>query len=125
MDPSRLPSICQLQTEILTRALTILEPGGLAIYSTCSLSFKQNEGVVQNIIEQWNTSENNRSCLELEDVFEGLMDDGQMMRFGLVRSKGSKMYRIAPGVESASAMFIAKIRKKIVDSASKNESLVK
>ncbi|KAL7304112.1 hypothetical protein TKK_0003570 [Trichogramma kaykai] len=40
----RLP---QLQSEILVNALKIVVPGGTVVYSTCSLSPVQNDGVVQ------------------------------------------------------------------------------
>lgn len=45
----RLP---ELQAEILTNCLRLLRPGGTLVYSTCSLSPVQNDGVVNMALQQ-------------------------------------------------------------------------
>ncbi|XP_046603757.1 5-methylcytosine rRNA methyltransferase NSUN4 [Neodiprion virginianus] len=53
--PSRIKERLQLpemQTEILLNALKIVRPGGTVVYSTCSLSPIQNDGVVQMALKK-------------------------------------------------------------------------
>ena len=43
--------ICTLQRALVTRAWVLLKPGGLLLYSTCSLLRCQNEAVVEALLE--------------------------------------------------------------------------
>jgi 16S rRNA (cytosine967-C5)-methyltransferase len=43
----RLEKMTWIQTEILTAASSFLKPGGALVYSTCSLEWEENEGLVQ------------------------------------------------------------------------------
>jgi hypothetical protein len=45
-DPGRLAALVALQTDLLRQGFRRLRPGGVLVYSTCSLSRDQNEGVV-------------------------------------------------------------------------------
>ncbi len=47
-DPQRL---AELQSAILSRAAEVLRPGGVLVYSTCTLLREENEGVVQRLLE--------------------------------------------------------------------------
>lgn len=51
--PSRskeLLTLPELQTEILSNCIKVLKPGGSLVYSTCTLSPVQNDGVVRMAI---------------------------------------------------------------------------
>ncbi|XP_046735530.1 5-methylcytosine rRNA methyltransferase NSUN4 [Diprion similis] len=53
--PSRIKErlkLPEIQTEILQNALKIVRPGGTVVYSTCSLSPIQNDGVVQMALKK-------------------------------------------------------------------------
>ncbi|KAK0087205.1 hypothetical protein PV325_001574 [Microctonus aethiopoides] len=63
----RLP---ELQTEILLQALKIVAPGGTVVYSTCSLSPIQNDGVVQMALKK--CSEEIESVMIVKNLDEAL-----------------------------------------------------
>ncbi|MBC7317777.1 RsmB/NOP family class I SAM-dependent RNA methyltransferase [Candidatus Bipolaricaulota bacterium] len=41
-----------IQKKLLTRALGLVKPGGIVVYSTCTLAPEENEGVVKHVIER-------------------------------------------------------------------------
>ncbi|KAL9546028.1 hypothetical protein MBANPS3_006863 [Mucor bainieri] len=43
MDPHRIDTIAELQCNLMKQGWHMLKPGGIMIYSTCSLSIRQNE----------------------------------------------------------------------------------
>ena len=52
LDPDRLRSLPQLQRALLRNGFRLLRPGGMLVYSTCSLTRAQNEDVVGWLLEQ-------------------------------------------------------------------------
>ncbi|CAJ1345823.1 unnamed protein product [Effrenium voratum] len=46
----------RLQRQILLRALYLLPPGGVVVYSTCSLNPVENEAVVLSTLQKWQSS---------------------------------------------------------------------
>ncbi|XP_015126786.1 5-methylcytosine rRNA methyltransferase NSUN4 [Diachasma alloeum] len=71
--PNRIKERLQLpeyQSSILLQALKILPIGGTVVYSTCSLSPIQNDGVVQMALKKnW---EETQSVMVVKDITEGL-----------------------------------------------------
>jgi 16S rRNA (cytosine967-C5)-methyltransferase len=47
---STLDGITRLQTNLLNRALSLIESGGVIIYSTCSLFREENESIAANAL---------------------------------------------------------------------------
>ena len=58
-----------LQLELLKAALSAVVPGGLVMYSTCSLSPIENENVVEKLLS------NSDYCLEVRDPLEWINYD--------------------------------------------------
>jgi 16S rRNA (cytosine967-C5)-methyltransferase len=50
LQPENMTELRQLQMEILRRVSTFLKPGGVLVYSTCSLEPEENEQVVQEFL---------------------------------------------------------------------------
>lgn len=44
---------CELQKSIVKEAVTLLRPGGLLLYSTCTFDERENEGVIRWLLEQF------------------------------------------------------------------------
>lgn len=54
-DQARLKELVDLQQRLISSGFRLLKPGGEMVYSTCSLSQEQNEGVVTWLLEKYPT----------------------------------------------------------------------
>jgi 16S rRNA (cytosine967-C5)-methyltransferase len=54
VQPADLAALTRLQRELLDAAATIVRPGGLLVYSTCSIEPEENEQQVQAFLERQN-----------------------------------------------------------------------
>ena len=45
-NPKSLPRLCRIQSGLLDHAFSLLRPGGVLVYSTCSLEVDENESVL-------------------------------------------------------------------------------
>ncbi|KAG0476432.1 hypothetical protein HPP92_013273 [Vanilla planifolia] len=50
LDAGRIENLSHLQLALLTNGFRLLKVGGSLVYSTCSLTFSQNEGVVEQFL---------------------------------------------------------------------------
>lgn len=55
-----------LQVKILQRAINLTKPGGLIVYSTCSMNPIEDEAVVADTLRNFNKAK--KGCLELLDI---------------------------------------------------------
>lgn len=51
--PESLSELYELQYRLLEQAFTLVKPGGLIVYSTCSLSRFQNEAIVGRLLDRY------------------------------------------------------------------------
>jgi len=51
-DPAEIPDIVREQLKILKSAAGQLKPGGVLVYSTCTVTREENEGVVERFLKQ-------------------------------------------------------------------------
>ena len=65
-DETRPEFFSKLQKEIVTQAISMLKPGGELLYSTCTFSPEENEGMISFILENFSEIE----LLNLSD-YEG------------------------------------------------------
>jgi len=71
--PSHIPRMAGLQTSILERAAGLTRPGGILVYSTCSLEPEENQRVVQGFLDahpDWILTDQ-RQLLPIKDGVDG------------------------------------------------------
>jgi 16S rRNA (cytosine967-C5)-methyltransferase len=63
----------QLQIKILQALMPLLKPGGVLVYSTCSLEPEENEQVVRRVLDEMSSLrlEAETSSLPFRDGFDG------------------------------------------------------
>ncbi|KAI2504291.1 rRNA (cytosine-C5-)-methyltransferase [Fragilaria crotonensis] len=102
----QLEELVELQRGLLASGYRLLSPGGMLVYSTCSLSSAQNEGVVQWLLDK----ERNACLIPLE--FETKEDF-------IVQGSIAGTVRFVPRTthfSSGGGFFIAKISKRTTKS---------
>ncbi len=95
-DPAQMTQLPQLQLEILNNQAKYVRPGGVLLYSTCTLLKRENEGVVEAFLHG-----RQDFCLEklpLPAVFPENTDG---------------MLTLVPGEYDTDGFFIAKLRRKV------------
>ena len=94
-DPDTMRELPQLQLSILKNQARYVKPGGVLLYSTCTLLERENEGVVQAFLQ-----ENHDFCLEplaLPEVFP---------------ENTTGMLALIPGEYDTDGFFICRLRRK-------------
>lgn len=91
-----LKEVTRLQKEILKNAADYVKPGGVLMYSTCTINPAENEEMTK-----WLCSS---GSFELEDMSERLPEQ--------LRSEGSSgMLQLLPGIHPTDGFFFARLRK--------------
>lgn len=94
--------ISKLQRKLLQAALGVLKPGGILVYSTCSISPEENEAVLQSILEK--TPSAKILPISHHPIFHSAMKTWNGASYSLVQ----QARRILPNLK-AEGFFIAKI----------------
>ena len=95
-DPDSMQELPQLQLQILTNQARYVRPGGVLIYSTCTLVRKENEGVVEKFLKN-----NPQFTLEALPLPEGLP------------ANTTGMLALVPGEYDTDGFFIARLRRTV------------
>ncbi len=95
----------KFQRGILSAALEVLKPGGILVYSTCTLEPEENELNMQWLIDNYDAS--------LEPIGVNIGDKGIIYVFGKeLHSSIADCRRFWPHKTGTEGFFIAKVRKK-------------
>ena len=95
--PEELDEIVKIQEEIFNNAVRYLKKGGRLVYSTCSISRKENEDMVKKMLEKY--------PIELEDITDVVPE----ILKKYVEDKG--MLQILPYYADTDGFFIASLIK--------------
>ena len=73
LTPADFAHMQERQMKIMSAVLCLLKPGGVVVYSTCSLEPEENEQLVRRMLEQMSSLrlEAERSSLPFRDGFDG------------------------------------------------------
>ena len=93
-DPDTMKELPGLQLEILKNQARYVRPGGVLIYSTCTLVRRENEGVVEKFLKA--NPEFSLEPLKLPDEFE---------------ENTTGMLTLVPGEHDTDGFFIARLRR--------------
>ena len=104
-DEERPPYFGKLQQEIIQQAISMLKPGGLLMYSTCTFSPDENEGLISYVLEQFPEME----LLDMED-YPGFTPGNP--RWGNGDTRLLKTRRIFPHHMDGEGHFLALLKKK-------------
>jgi len=111
MTAEQLEELENLQSGVLINGFRLLKPGGILVYSTCSLSRMQNENIVQKFI----SSNENAILEEIPNTDRFPINKEYPQRFNLPHLcygvDLSKTIRFDPFSSQTSGLFIARIRK--------------
>ncbi len=102
-NPRQLQELPVLQKAILTETARLLAPGGVLVYSTCSIAKEENQEVVAAFL-----AENRDFYLEnLNNYLPFLLTDSREVNFAKMG-----MIQFLPQVHGIDGFFIARLRKK-------------
>lgn len=104
-DEDRPDFFAKLQRECVSAAISMLKPGGLMLYSTCTFAPVENEGTVSFILEEYPEME----LLEI-DGYEGFSPGNP--EWGNKNPELAKCLRIFPHKMDGEGHFMALMRKK-------------
>lgn len=98
---NEIQEISELQYRLLTKVYRLLKPGGVLVYSTCTIEYAENEGIVRRFLKE-------HPDFELEPFPEGRLPDSQ----AAVRPQSSPgMVQILPHEYHSDGFFIARMRR--------------
>ncbi|MBD3361813.1 NOL1/NOP2/sun family putative RNA methylase [Candidatus Woesearchaeota archaeon] len=106
-NPNTIKSIAGMQKSLIKNAFSLLRPGGILVYSTCSLEPEENEGVVDWLLR-------NDSDAQLEEINLNIKRGDIITKFEKQEysKKIEKCLRLWPQDNNTEGFFIAKISKK-------------
>lgn len=104
-DESRPEFFANLQREIVSNAISMLKPGGLMLYSTCTFAPIENEGTISYILENFPEME----LLEIP-AYEGFSEGNP--EWGNGDDTLKRCVRIFPHKMAGEGHFIALLKKK-------------
>lgn len=98
--------MCNDQKKLIRTAFEILKPGGVMVYSTCTLEPEENEGVVNYLL-------NEEEGAQIEEIKLDIKRSDAVTEFGGVQynPEVKKCLRIYPQDNDTEGFFVCKIRK--------------
>ncbi|HPG40141.1 MAG TPA: RsmB/NOP family class I SAM-dependent RNA methyltransferase [bacterium] len=95
------------QYHLLVSAIKAVKPGGVIVYSTCTLPVEENERLIDRIICEYPVSVDEITCLTGPSVYPGFTE----FKSGRLHADLRHTRRIMPYPEPFEAFYIARLRK--------------
>ena len=108
-DETELTKLIDLQKRLIESGFRLLKPSGIMVYSTCSLSHRQNEQVVSHLLSQ------NKGSATIFPIKCLSIDDQQLVQEGSIPGTVRFLPNLETGPSSSSqfggGFFLARIKK--------------
>jgi 16S rRNA (cytosine967-C5)-methyltransferase len=102
--PEDLVELPRLQIELLKAAAEMVKPGGIVVYSTCSLEPEENLEVIEKFLEE------SEGQFELEPLADFLPESIKAnKRLSVTAARG--FITLHPGIDNLSGFFIARLKR--------------
>ena len=103
-----IASLSRQQKQLIERAYLNLKPGGVLVYSTCTLEPEENEGVVDYLLKKY------PDAAVVPVVLKGLKTGSPVLEFAGIKYDPSikQALRIWPQDNDTEGFFVVKIRKR-------------
>lgn len=106
-NPNMIRRLCITQRELIYTAFNNLKPGGVLVYSTCSVEPEENEGVVSSLLEKDSAAETEKVNLNIKHSSPVREFEGRTFHEGVENS-----IRIWPQDNDTDGFFLCRIRKR-------------
>lgn len=106
---SDIESITSLQKKIVTEAVRCVKPGGILLYSTCSMTYEENEGMVRWMED--GLSKETGIGIKSESM-ENTLPERFLMNLSSEDTKSVKKgyMQLLPGIHESDGFFFARMR---------------
>jgi 16S rRNA (cytosine967-C5)-methyltransferase len=106
LTPDHLAALHNCQVEILRAALEHLAPGGLLVYSSCSLEPEENQAVIEAVAPASSPAGPVR-VVDIHEVIETLAQQGELALPEISAITSGPFLRTIPGVQQCDGFFAA------------------
>lgn len=105
----RILAAAKLQKSLLSSAFRALSPGGVVVYSTCTMAPEENEGVIRSLLLEYGDA---LELCDLSHLFPGASLAPGLSEFEAeVFSFAPKVLRVWPHLFNSEGFFVAALRK--------------
>jgi 16S rRNA (cytosine967-C5)-methyltransferase len=107
LKPQDLPELHARQVAILRAALEHLAPGGILVYSSCSLEQEENEHIVDEVLSH----ASHVRLVDCREQLERLKSEGELSCSDISTLMRGPFLRTVPGIHPCDGFFTAMLRK--------------
>ncbi|MBW2999591.1 RsmB/NOP family class I SAM-dependent RNA methyltransferase, partial [Candidatus Woesearchaeota archaeon] len=105
-NPHMIKRLAATQKQLIKTAFEVLKPGGVMVYSTCSLEPEENEAIIDHLLENFDNAKLEQIKLDIKKSPAVLEFEGKSFN-----PEVKKCLRIWPQDNDTEGFFIAKIEK--------------
>ena len=95
----KLSSLSALQWDIISTCSRYVKPGGILVYSTCTINYDENEKIINRFLNEFPDFVLDDFSDEVPDYFKKRIEEAGMIR-------------LTPGRDGLDGFFIARMRRK-------------
>ncbi len=105
-NPNMVKRLSITQKELIQSAFNNLKPGGVMVYSTCSVEPEENEGVVSYLLDKFKDSSTEKIDVDVKSSHPVMELNNEILNKGVINC-----LRMWPQDNDTDGFFVARIRK--------------